>query len=158
MLIKLIMACRGHKKMKTIMPHKILIMDIPGIWEQQKHFERLTTFPSDDDYSNGNDYKSNYHQIDEHFQTLALGSRPQFKGVGDGSYHDFGDSDNSFNAFSGNDFDQYSAIGTRASNSYRYNQSSYRSNIAYRGFGYCQYDVEPEQPLMSYFSNYGSSS
>ena len=28
MLIKLIMACRGHKEMKIIMPHKIQIMDI----------------------------------------------------------------------------------------------------------------------------------
>ena len=28
MLIKLIMACRGHKEMKIIMLHKILIMDI----------------------------------------------------------------------------------------------------------------------------------
>ena len=28
MLIKLIMACRGHREMKIIMPHKILIMDI----------------------------------------------------------------------------------------------------------------------------------
>ena len=28
MLIKLIMACHGHKEMKIIMPHKILIMDI----------------------------------------------------------------------------------------------------------------------------------
>ena len=28
MLVKLIMACRGHREMKIIMPHKILIMDI----------------------------------------------------------------------------------------------------------------------------------
>ena len=28
MLIKLIIACRGHREMKIIMPHKILIMDI----------------------------------------------------------------------------------------------------------------------------------
>ena len=28
MLIKLVMACRGHREMKIIMPHKILIMDI----------------------------------------------------------------------------------------------------------------------------------
>ena len=28
MSIKLTMACRGHKEMKIIMPHKILIMDI----------------------------------------------------------------------------------------------------------------------------------
>ena len=32
-----------------------------GIWEQRKHLERLTTFPNDDDYSSGHDYKSNYH-------------------------------------------------------------------------------------------------
>ena len=25
----------------------------PGIWEQQKHLKRLTTFPSDDNYSSG---------------------------------------------------------------------------------------------------------
>ena len=31
----------------------------PGIWEQRKHLERLTTFPSDDDYSNGHGYRSN---------------------------------------------------------------------------------------------------
>ena len=30
MLIKLIMACRGHREMKIIMPHKIPIMDIVG--------------------------------------------------------------------------------------------------------------------------------
>ena len=92
----------------------------PSIWEQRKPLERLTTFPSDDDYSSGHDYKSNYHQIDEHFQTLALGSRPQFRGVRDGSYHNFGDSDHSSNSFSENDFDQYSATGTQASDSYGY--------------------------------------
>ena len=43
-----------------------------GIREQQKHLERLTTFPSDDDYSNWHDYKSIYHKIYEHFQELAL--------------------------------------------------------------------------------------
>ena len=74
-----------------------------GIWEQRKHLERLTTFPNDDDYCTRHDYRSNYHQIDEHFQTLTLGLRPQFKGVGDESYHNFGDSDNSSNAFSRND-------------------------------------------------------
>ena len=31
----------------------------PGIWEQQKHLERLTTFPNNDDYSSGHDYRSN---------------------------------------------------------------------------------------------------
>ena len=39
----------------------------PKIWEQRKHLEILTTFPSDDDYPSGHDYhKSNYHCIDEH--------------------------------------------------------------------------------------------
>ena len=33
----------------------------PDIWEQRKHLERLTTFPSDDDYSSGHDYRSNYN-------------------------------------------------------------------------------------------------
>ena len=75
------------------------------IWEQRKHLERLITFPNDDDYFSGHSYISNYYQIDEHFQTLTLGSRPQFRGV-DGSYHNFGDNDNSSNAFSGNDFDR----------------------------------------------------
>ena len=37
----------------------------PGIWEQRKHLERLTTFPNDDNYSSGHDYhRSNYHRID----------------------------------------------------------------------------------------------
>ena len=79
----------------------------PGIWEQRKHLERLTTFPSDDDYSSGHDYRSNCNQIDEHFQSLALGSVPHFRGEGDRSYHNFGSSDSSSNAFSGYDFDQY---------------------------------------------------
>ena len=57
----------------------------PSVWEQRKHLERLTTFPSDDDYSNGHDYRSNCNQIDEHFQSLALGSVPHFMGVGDRS-------------------------------------------------------------------------
>ena len=35
----------------------------PNIWEQRKHLERLTTFPSDDDYSSGHDYISNCNQI-----------------------------------------------------------------------------------------------
>ena len=73
--------------------------------------ERLTTFPSDDDYSSGHDYRSNCNQIDEHFHSLALGSVPHFRGVGDRSYHIFGSSDNSSNAFSGYDFDQYSTPG-----------------------------------------------
>ncbi|RVW84813.1 hypothetical protein CK203_048616 [Vitis vinifera] len=53
----------------------------PGIWEQRKHLERLTTFPNDDDYSSGHDYhRSNHHRIDEHLQNLGIGSRPYFKG------------------------------------------------------------------------------
>ncbi|RVW44302.1 Methionine S-methyltransferase [Vitis vinifera] len=43
------------------------------IWEQRKHLERLTTFPSCDDYSSGHDYhRSNYHRIDEHLWNLAF--------------------------------------------------------------------------------------
>ena len=61
--------------------------------------ERLITFLSDDD--SGHDYRSNCNKIDEHFQSLDLGSIPHFKGVGDRSYHNFGSSDNSSNAFSG---------------------------------------------------------
>ncbi|RVW69442.1 hypothetical protein CK203_062790 [Vitis vinifera] len=34
----------------------------PGIWEQQKHLERLTTFPNDDDYSSG-DIQIMEHEI-----------------------------------------------------------------------------------------------
>ena len=45
----------------------------PGIWEQRKHLERLTTFPNDDDYSSGHDYhRSNYHCIDKHLQNLGI--------------------------------------------------------------------------------------
>ena len=84
----------------------------PDIWEQRKHMEKLITFPSDDDYSSGHDYRSNYNQIDKHFQSLALESIPHFRGVGDGSYHNFGSNDNSSNAFSGYDFDQYSTTRT----------------------------------------------
>ena len=47
--------------------------------------------------------------------------------------------------------------GTRASDSYGYDQSSDINSIAYRGFGYYQHGVEPEQPLRSYFPNYESS-
>ena len=115
-----------------------------GIWEQRKHLERLTTFPIDDNYSSGHDYRSNCNQIDEHFQSLALGSVPQFMGEGYRSYHNFGSSDNSSNAVSGYDFDQYSTTGTRASGSYGYDQSFDSSSIAYRGFGYYQHGVEPE--------------
>ena len=129
----------------------------PSIWEQQNHMERLTTFPGDDYYSSGHDSRSNYNQIDEHFQSLALGSVPHFRGLGDRSYHNFGSSDNSSNAFSGYDFDQYSTIGRRASGSYGYDQSSNSSSVAYRCFGYYQHGVEPEQPPRLYFPNYGSS-
>ncbi|RVW22640.1 hypothetical protein CK203_102063 [Vitis vinifera] len=139
----------------------------PRIWEQQKHLERLTTFPKDDDYSSGHDYhRSNYHRIDEHLQNLGIGSRPYFRGVDDRSYHNFRDRDSSSSTFSRNDFDRfpmmhpegYSNIGTRASDSYGYDQSSSSSSIAYRDFGYYQYGVDPEQPLKPYFPDYGSSS
>ena len=33
----------------------------PSIWEQRKHLERPTTFPSNDDYSSEHDYRSNYN-------------------------------------------------------------------------------------------------
>ncbi|KAL6327222.1 hypothetical protein AAG906_015261 [Vitis piasezkii] len=86
-----------------------------GIWEQRKHLERLTTFPSDDDYSSGHDYhRSNHHRIDEHLQNLGIGSRPG-----------------------------YSNLGIRASDSYGYDQSSSSDNIAYRGFGYYQVVLIP---------------
>ncbi|RVX02302.1 hypothetical protein CK203_028397 [Vitis vinifera] len=52
----------------------------------------------------------------------------------------------------------YSNIGTRASDSYGYDQSSSSSSIAYRDFGYYQYGIDPEQPLKPYFPDYGSSS
>ena len=139
----------------------------PGIWEQRKHLERLTTFPSDDDYSSGHDYhRSNYHRIDEHLQNLGIGSRPYFRGVDDRSYHNFRDRDSSSSTFSRNDFNQfpmmhpegYSNTGTRASDSYGYDQSSSSSSIAYRGFGYYQAGVDPEQPSKPYFPDYGSSS
>ncbi|RVW31304.1 hypothetical protein CK203_112143 [Vitis vinifera] len=53
----------------------------PGIWEQRKHLEKLTTFPSDNDYFSGHDYhRSNYHRIDEHLQNLGIGSRSYFRG------------------------------------------------------------------------------
>ena len=112
MLIKLIMACRGHMQVNQV-ENYYATQDTdhgyrPGKWEQRNHLKRLTTFPSDDDYSSGHDYRSNCNQIDEHFQSLALGSIPHFRGVGDRSYHNFGSSDNSSNAFSGYDFDQYS--------------------------------------------------
>ncbi|RVW83578.1 hypothetical protein CK203_039301 [Vitis vinifera] len=52
----------------------------------------------------------------------------------------------------------YSNTKTRASDSYGYDQSSSSSSIAYRGFGYYQYGVDPEQPSKPYFPYYGSSS
>ncbi|KAL6347145.1 hypothetical protein AAG906_012726 [Vitis piasezkii] len=139
----------------------------PGIWEQRKHLERLTTFPNDDDYSSGHDYhRSNYHRIDEHLQNLGIGSRLYFKEVDDRSYHNFRDRDSSSSTFSRNDFNRfpmmhpkgYSNTGTQASGSYGYDQSSSSSSIAYRGFGYYQYGVDPEQPSKPYFPDYGSSS
>ena len=80
---------------------------------------------------------------EHNLKMTILGSRPQFKGVREGSYHNFGDNDNSSNAFSGNDFDRYSANGTRASDSYEYDQSSDRRNIEYRGFGYIGMMLNP---------------
>ena len=117
----------------------------------------MTTFHSDANYSSKHDYRSNCNQIDEHFQSLAIGSIPHLKGVGDRSHHNFGNSDNSSHAFSGYDFDQYSTTGTRASGSYGYDQSFDSSNIAYRGIEYYKHRVKPEQPPRPYFPNYGSS-
>ena len=117
----------------------------------------MTTFLSDHDYSSGHDYRSNCNHIDEHFQSLALGLVPHFMRVGDRFYHNFGSSDNSSNAFSVYDFDQYSTTGTRASGFYGYDQSSDSSSVAYQGFGYYQHGVELEQLSRSYFPNYGSS-
>ena len=138
-----------------------------GIWEQRKYLERLTTFPSDDDYSSGHDYhKSNYHRIDGHLQNLGMRLRPYFRGVDGRSYHTFRDCNSSSSTFSRNDFDRfpimhpegYSNTGTQSSDSYGYDQSSDSSSIACRGFGYYQYSVDPEQPSKPYFPDYGSSS
>ena len=52
----------------------------------------------------------------------------------------------------------YSNTRTRASDSYGYDQSSSSSSIAYQGFRYYQYGVDPEQPSKPYFPNYESSS
>ncbi|RVW13546.1 hypothetical protein CK203_101438 [Vitis vinifera] len=52
----------------------------------------------------------------------------------------------------------HSNTGTRASDSYGYDQSSSSSSIAYRGFGYYQAGVDLEQPSKPYFPDYGSSS
>ena len=76
MLIKLIMTCRAQGDENYYAMQDTDHGYRPCIWEQRKHLERLTTFPYNNDYSSGNDCRSNYHQIDEHFQTLALGSRP----------------------------------------------------------------------------------
>ncbi|RVW66251.1 hypothetical protein CK203_066386 [Vitis vinifera] len=108
---------------------------------------------------------SNHHRIDEHLQNLGIGSRPYFREVDDRSYHNFRDRDSSSSTFSRNDFNQfpmmhpegYSNTGTRASDSYGYDQSSSSSSIAYRGFGYYQAGVDPEQPSKPYFPDYGSS-
>ena len=115
--------------------------------------ERLTTFPNNDDYSSGHDYhRSNYHRIDEHLYNLGIGSRSYFRGVDDRSYHNFRDRDSSSSTFSINDFDQfpmmhlegYSNIGTWASDSYGYDQSSSSNSTAYWGKWYYQYGVDPE--------------
>ncbi|RVW25997.1 hypothetical protein CK203_116828 [Vitis vinifera] len=115
----------------------------------------------------GHDYhRSNHHRIDEHLQNLGIGSRPYFRGVDDRSYHNFRDRDSSSSTFSRNDFNQFpimhleghSNTGTRASDSYGYDQSSSSSSIAYRGFGYYQAGVDLEQPSKPYFPDYGSSS
>ena len=105
--------------------------------------ETLTTFPNNDDYSSGHDYhRSNYNHIDEHLQNLCIRSRSYLRGVGDRSYHNFGDHDSSSSTFSRNDFDRfpmmhlegYSNTGTRASDSYGYDQYSSSNSIAYRCF------------------------
>ena len=86
----------------------------PGIWEQQKHLKRLTTFPNDDDYSSGHDYhRSNYHHIDEHLQNLCIRSRSYFRRVDDRSYHNFRDRDSSSSTFSRNDFKSISNDASR---------------------------------------------
>ncbi|KAL6329674.1 hypothetical protein AAG906_026411 [Vitis piasezkii] len=43
----------------------------PGIWEQRKHLERLTTFPSDDDYSSG-DIQILEHELVTHMDMINL--------------------------------------------------------------------------------------
>ena len=53
---------------------------------------------------------------------------------------------------------EYSNTRTQASDSYGYDQSSSSSSIVYRGFGYYQYGVDPEQPSKPYFPDYGSLS
>ncbi|RVW29255.1 hypothetical protein CK203_109747 [Vitis vinifera] len=115
------------------------------------------------DGSTGGGYVS---QVDPGMSWAQEGSRPYFKGVDDRSYHNFRDRDSSSSTFSRNDFNQfpmmhpegYSNTGTQASDSYGYDQSSSSSSIAYRGFGYYQAGVDPEQPSKPYFPDYGSSS
>ncbi|RVX18559.1 Betaine aldehyde dehydrogenase 2, mitochondrial [Vitis vinifera] len=115
------------------------------------------------DGSTGGGYVS---QVDPGMSWAQGGSRSYFRGVDDKSYHNFRDRDSSSSTFSRNDFNQfpmmhpegYSNTGTRASDSYGYDQSSSSSSIAYRGFGYYQAGVDPEQPSKPYFPDYGSSS
>ena len=86
----------------------------PGTWDKRKQLERLTTFPSDYDYSSGHDYhRSNYHCIDEHLQNLGVRSRSYFRGVDDISYHNFRDCDSSSSTFSRNDFKSISNDASR---------------------------------------------
>ena len=83
---------------------------------------------------------------------MGIGSRSYFRGVDDRSYHNFRDCDSSSSTFSRNDFDRflmmhpegYSNIGTQASDSHGYDQSSSSNSIAYWGIGYYQYGVDPE--------------
>ena len=83
---------------------------------------------------------------------MGIGSSSYLRGVDDRSYHNVTDHDSSSSTFSRNDFDrfpmmhleEYSNTGTRASDSYGYDQSSSSSSIVYRGFGYYQYGVDPE--------------
>ena len=97
---------------------------------------------------------------------MGIGSRSYFRRVDNRSYHNFKDCESSSSAFSRNDFDWfpkmhpkgYSNTGTQGSDSYEYDQSSSSNSIAYRGFGYYQYGVDPKQPPKSYFLDYGSSS
>ncbi|RVW99432.1 hypothetical protein CK203_038413 [Vitis vinifera] len=105
-------------------------------------------------------------QVDLGMSWAQGGSRPYFRGANDRSYHNFRDRDSSSSTFSRNDFNRfpmmhpegYSNTKTRASDSYGYDQSSSSSSIAYRGFGYYQSSVDPEQPSKPYFLDYGSSS
>ncbi|RVX18767.1 hypothetical protein CK203_006824 [Vitis vinifera] len=114
----------------------------------------------------GNTGGSYVSQVDPGMSWAQGGSRSYFKEVDDRSYHNFRDRDSSSSTFSRNDFDRFpimhpgrhSNTGTRASDSYGYDQSSNSNSIAYRGFGYYQYGVDPRQPSKPYFLDYGSSS